>query len=125
MGGFAAINIGAALKADLVLAFAPQTCLNPEFLTTINDRRWQWKTREMEGIGYDRRDLTEILSVDRPKETHVYFDPTLDMDKQHARRISDYGGVILHEVEGGHLVAKVIAKAGIITQKLTTFVSIK
>ncbi len=44
MGGFSAILFGRFLRADAVIAFAPQTCIEPTLTDAIGDFRWrQWQ----------------------------------------------------------------------------------
>ena len=40
MGGFGALMFGSLLQADAVLAFCPQTVIDPVVTESIGDRRW-------------------------------------------------------------------------------------
>lgn len=44
MGGFAALLFGGMVEADAVLAFSPQTCIDPVHTDALGDTRWrQWQ----------------------------------------------------------------------------------
>ncbi|MBW8299746.1 MAG: hypothetical protein K0M60_09105 [Hydrogenophaga sp.] len=123
MGGFAAMKLGSDISADLVLAFAPQTCLQPAWRERALDRRWSWKMSEIANIGYNGLDVRNAYLSSAPASTILFYDASLYVDRQHARHIEDLPGVELIAVEGGHHVATPLAKAGEITRRLKQFES--
>lgn len=121
MGGFAAMKIGSDLSADLVLAFAPQTCLIPAWRERAIDQRWPLKMSEIEVIGYDGLDIRTAYLLNAPKSTVIFYDQSLHVDRQHANHVAGLSGVELAVTQGGHHVATPLAKLGEITRRLLTF----
>jgi hypothetical protein len=105
-GGYAALVFGSLLGADTVLAFSPQTVLDPDLLLAMDDDRWDKPLRELMAAGkLDPAwlDLKEALPCARAPETRceVHFDRTLDADRLHAERIAGPQGIELFPREGG------------------------
>lgn len=121
MGGFAAMKLGSDLSADLVLAFAPQTCLVPAWRERAIDQRWPLKMSEIASIGYDGLDIRTAYLLNAPRSTVVFYDATFHVDRQHANHVAGLSGVELVETQGGHHVATPLARLGEITRRLLSF----
>jgi len=121
MGGFAAMKMGSDLGANLVLAFSPQTCLDATWRGKALDARWPWKMTEIAEIGYGGLDLRHSYAARSPSSTVLFYDPSMHVDRMHARHLAGLPGVELAEVAGGHHVATPLAKAGEITRRLKDF----
>jgi hypothetical protein len=91
-GGYAALLFGTLLQADLVLAFAPQTVIDREWLSTIGDDRWDHSLDLLERHGGpDRRyvDLAEALPRDGRGKTEyrIHYNAASPADESHALRL--------------------------------------
>lgn len=117
-GGYAALLFGALLQADVVLAFSPQTVIDPRVLTEMDDQRWKEPLEELEREGkLDARwvDLRDVLPAARTEATRleVHYDATFALDRLHAERIAPIDGVHLYPREGGgHNVPKAMRESG-------------
>jgi hypothetical protein len=112
MGGYAAILFGSLLRADMAIAFAPQTVLDRGVLEAIGDHRWD---RDLDRVsargGLDPRwlDLRRALPRSRAGQTRyeVLYDPQLDLDRAHCELLEGVPGVHLMPREGGgHSIAR-------------------
>lgn len=124
MGGYAALLFGALLGADTVLAFCPQTIIDPRRLEEMEDLRWTEYLGQLLDAGHlEPRwlDLRTQLPTSRRAKTHfdVFFDPASRLDLQHAERISGIEGVELHRYRGGeHLITRTMRDSGELTRVL-------
>ena len=117
MGGFAALMFGALLRADRVIAFTPQTFVDPLRKLRHNDRRWWRQMLPMyarHGLMRWSYDLRNPLAASaRPAKATVYYGTALALDRQHAERIGDSPGVTLAPIEGeGHDAVKHLRDKG-------------
>jgi len=110
-GGYAALVFGTLLGADVVLAFAPQTNLDPAVLSRWGDHRWDERLLPLVKEGaLDERwvDLGSALPGARVADTRyqVYFDDSLAVDRQHAESLLGLPGLRLYRFGRGahHLV---------------------
>ncbi|MHB8234605.1 MAG: hypothetical protein ACYDHT_08125 [Solirubrobacteraceae bacterium] len=99
-GGYAALVFGALLEADTVLAFAPQTTLDPDAMLALGDRRWEAHLRGLLASGrMDERwlDLRSALPAVLQERTRaqIYFNERLEVDRLHAERLAGVPGVRL------------------------------
>lgn len=118
-GGYAALVFGTLLDADKVLCFAPQTTIDPDTLSGMNDQRWTSKLRSLEAAGVldpEWTDLRRALS-----EVHcgtntrydIYFDESFRADRLHAERLAGIDGVQLHGLQGArHAIAHAMRATG-------------
>lgn len=118
-GGFAALLFGVWCGAHEVLAFSPQTFIDPEQRQAHGDDRWAPQITDLYTAlpGRDATlDLHEIIASAPalPRmQVHVSNDDVLDL--VHARRIADIPGVELTEHErGGHRLVKTLRDRGIL-----------
>jgi len=99
-GGYAAILFSALVAVHKVIAFAPQTFIDPEERAAHGDTRWAPATaalREAGGPGTryaDLRLLLERLPADRPA-IDIHYSNQSDLDVLHARRLAAVPGVQL------------------------------
>jgi pimeloyl-ACP methyl ester carboxylesterase len=99
-GGYAALAFGALLRADLVLAFSPQTILDRGWLDEVGDDRWPGHFKSLAVLGGpDPRwvDLREALAREQPRGTvyEVHYPSPYEPDTRHAERLAGVPGVKL------------------------------
>jgi hypothetical protein len=117
-GGYAALLFGTLLGADVVVAFSPQTVVDPEIMADMDDHRYDDPLVGLAARGrLDERwtDLRAALPPVRSSGTlyELHFDPSSRPDRLHAERLADLPGVRLHRHDGaGHNIPKVLREAG-------------
>ncbi len=117
-GGYAALAFGTLLGADAVLAFAPQTVLEPDVLAAMGDRRWNAYLDPLVASGHlDPRfsDLRAALPQARIADTRyeVFFDHALRTDRLHAERLAGVDGVRLYRfADSGHYLVRALRESG-------------
>jgi pimeloyl-ACP methyl ester carboxylesterase len=118
MGGYAALVFGTLLGANTVLAFGPQTVLDPDALLAMQDHRWEDLLGELRAAGaLDAHwtDLRRALPGQRRGRIRyeLYFDDSLRPERLHAERLLGIEGVRLYRFgRGGHEVARSLREAG-------------
>jgi hypothetical protein len=118
VGGYAALLFGHLLCADSVHAFAPQTCLQPDYVRRHRrldspekldayDRLWASRHAE-----WDWFDLNEVLEEHNGRTTYfVHHCADSEPDRHAAEWIAGRRGVSLHGYPcDGHSVARHIAR---------------
>lgn len=104
MGGYAALVFGAIIDADRVIAFSPQTRIDPAFRKRIGDARWQ---RDLGPLARDHD--TEAWAVARvwegraasPPPADIYVGADCAQDVAHGVELGDgFANVRLIEVAG-------------------------
>ncbi len=122
MGGYAAILFGAMLKADKVIAFAPQTFIDKINRLKYYDRRWSEEINKLHAFPARRKeyfDLKKYLAQVKDFKTEIalYYASSDRLDKKHAERLSHLPQVKLHpQANGGHEVVKHIRDSGELDQ---------
>jgi hypothetical protein len=117
-GGYAALLFGTLLGADVVVAFSPQTVIDPDAMAAMDDHRYDDPLVGLAAAGrLDERwtDLREALPPARSADTlyELHFDPSSRPDRLHAERLAELPGVRLHRHEGaGHNIPKVLREEG-------------
>jgi hypothetical protein len=105
-GGYGALKFGAALSADLAIAFSPQWSIDPKDVKPFDGRFCYWH----DGVS---RNGEAIESADLCPRNLVVADPAQPEDSEHARRISALGPVdIVPAPFSGHETIRVIAEGG-------------
>jgi hypothetical protein len=123
-GGYGALAFGALLGADCVLAFAPQTIIDPGALKAMGDDRWIDQLLALERAGaldHDWLDLRTALPSARRRATRyqVYFDTSLRVDRLHAENLRDVDGVRLYRFgHGGHYLVNKMRDSGALERVL-------
>ena len=127
-GGFAAILFGTQCGVDEVLAFSPQTFIDPDNRKHAGDSRWQEQidALQLALMGQSPTlDLLDILpaTIERTRyRVHVSTDDTLDL--LHARRIAGRGGVeVIEHERGGHRLVKTLRDRGLLQPMLVDALS--
>jgi hypothetical protein len=123
MGGFAALMFGALLGADRVIAFAPQSFIDPFRKASYRDRRW-WRelisTYLRHGClrwSYDVRN--SLSAAKHPMQITIFYGAESSLDRIHAERLSNFPGVSVLPVEGaGHDVVRHLRASGRLTKIL-------
>ena len=116
-GGYAALLFGSWCRADVVLAFSPQTFIDPANRQHANDSRWLPQIDSLYAALNDRPavlDLRDVLPRDESRtkfQVHVSSDDLLDL--VHSRRVADLANVqIIEHVQGGHRLVKTLRDRG-------------
>lgn len=94
MGGYAALKYGGLLKAQQILAFAPQTALSHQTLSAMGDYRWEeYLPRVRHELGdTDRLDLT--AEPDNRGISIFVAQHGCAFDMEHANRLSASGEIV-------------------------------
>jgi tetratricopeptide (TPR) repeat protein len=88
-GGYGALKFGAALKADLAIAFSPQWSINPRDVSTFDQRFTSWYDATL-------RNGERIEQDELARRNFVFFDRAFPPDRGHATPLLAMEGV--HEV---------------------------
>lgn len=122
-GGYAAMLFGSLCGADEILAFSPQTFVDPDLRRHYVDDRW---AEQIDGLYQSMGgrapvlDLLDVLPLSPPSsriQVHVSTDDELDM--AHARRVEGIATVEIHQHErGGHRLVKTLKDRGILQPML-------
>jgi catechol 2,3-dioxygenase-like lactoylglutathione lyase family enzyme len=122
-GGFAALLFGAWCAVDEVVAFSPQTFIDPGNRAAFGDERWPDQIEQLHtAVGssaatFDIRNALPSFSGKTRFQIHVSTDDPLDI--QHAHRVADKGGVeIVEHVDGGHRLVKSLRDRGLLRPML-------
>jgi pimeloyl-ACP methyl ester carboxylesterase len=118
-GGFAALQFGTWCRADEVIAFSPQTFIDPENRSRFGDARWPEQIDALHNaatsrsVTFDLLDVLGPLARERRFQVHVSTDDALDII--HANRISKFSGVeIVDHQHGGHRLVKTLRDRGLL-----------
>lgn len=120
-GGYAALAFAPPLAARRVLAFAPQTTIDPSLLRSIGETRWLKML--------DRRRPTDLLDVvpaleaaPPPGGCDIIVGRRVPHDLVYAKRLAHIPGVAIHIVRGGHNTAMHLRERGALARVLRAFV---
>jgi hypothetical protein len=124
-GGYAALLFGHLLGVDEVLAFAPQTFLDPALRDRHGEDRHLWAYKPLlESGSLDPRyaDLRSVLAQGEGSGTtffHIHYARVARLDTAHASHLGDLDRVTLHRHEwGGHHVVKALRNRGLLQELL-------
>jgi hypothetical protein len=123
-GGYAALLFGTLLGADLVLAFAPQTTIDPKILGEMGDHRWDEMLAPLIKHGALEphwTDLRAALPGARLADTRykIFFDEHTTHDRLHAERLSGLEGARLYRFgRGGHVLVRHLRDVGALDRLL-------
>lgn len=123
-GGFAALLFGYLLKVDLVLSFAPQTCIDTHTCFVLGDNRYRKQIIKLYQYPHGQHkyyNLSKLFKSDHDLQTqfHIYFDQNCGLDVRHANTLKNHPNVELHPYqEGGHGMIKILKETGELKQIL-------
>jgi pimeloyl-ACP methyl ester carboxylesterase len=129
-GGYAALVFGTLLRADLVVAFAPQTMLDRDWLASIGDERWYRRLSRLDELGGPNArflDLAVALPRERRGETtyEVHYPASHEGDEHHALRLEGVPGVRLcPHARSDHKFVRKLRDSGELEQVLRIAVGI-
>ncbi len=118
------LSADSSTLAETVLAFSPQTVLDPVMLGAIGDHRWDVWISEMVAAGaLDGKwsDLRSALPGARHGEIRyeVYFGDQDPLDRLHAERLGDVAGTRLYRMaEAHHHVVRKMRDSGALEKVL-------
>jgi len=119
MGGHGALLYACLLQADHCLSIAPQINIHSDFLLPNQDLRWEAKMTEINMIGYDDLDLSDLVRRSPPGEALIYYHSAHSLDETHAKTLTGLRNIVVQDVGiGEHEVAYALAKQGTITRIL-------
>lgn len=117
MGGFAALCFAGLVPGARVLAFSPQSTLNRDIAPF--ERRYPYPYRKFDWQSPEYLDAADHVGA--IASGHIFYDPRVPQDKQHAERLRTPA---LEEVRlpfAGHTLIRVIVKAGALEHLLSTY----
>lgn len=105
-GGYAALLFGSLLRPQAVVAFSPQTFVDPENRRRLNDDRWPAQMKRLHGSGRMSAEHADLLTflMDRPAaatRSRVLYAQDDPLDALHARRLAAVPGIELEPHASG------------------------
>jgi pimeloyl-ACP methyl ester carboxylesterase len=82
MGGFGALLYGSLLQADAVIAFCPQTAIDPAITSAMGDRRWSNYQTNIPDYPYG-----DISRLPQPRNVTVCYGSNDSLDVAHVDRL--------------------------------------
>lgn len=129
MGGYAALLFGNMIRADLCLAFSPQTFIDQKNRTIRRDRRHvEDKDRVCAETSHpELLDLKKYLENSHNAKTCniIFFDDQLRMDRIHASRMSTVDSFHLFTTKGLHNPGKYLNQEGILDRLFEQILTLK
>jgi len=109
MGGFAAMAFADAIPGASVIAFNPQSTLDPNLVP--------WESRYQEGRIQDwSGDFADArVGAAKAKSVYVAYDPFFELDRKHIERLEQENLISLKMPLVGHVVATYMSEAGILS----------
>ncbi|AZV76752.1 hypothetical protein EBB79_01815 [Parasedimentitalea marina] len=117
MGGFAALCFAGLVPKARVLAFSPQSTLNRDIAPF--EKRYPYPHRKFDWVSPDYLDASQ--HVGDISSGHIFFDPKVREDKLHADRLISPSLTQVRIPFAGHMLIRVIVKAGALEHLLTTY----
>ncbi len=114
MGGFAALNLQSIVPGADVIAFSPQSTLNPE-IAPFEDR-YPWPLRKFDWESPEFLDAADY--VGRARRAWVLFDPMVPEDQAHAARLALAGAEEVACPLMGHQLPNALKRAGVLDLSL-------
>jgi len=119
MGGFAALCFAGLVPGARVLAFSPQSTLNRRIAPF--ERRYPYPFRKFDWESPDYLDAAK--HVDAISGGHVFYDPKVPEDHQHAKRLLRGNLKGIRVPHAGHTLIRIVVKAGALEHLLETYPS--
>lgn len=110
MGGYAACAFAPLFPKSIVIAFSPQSTLDPKL--TPWDSRYQM-ARNLDWAG---KFGDAALAVSAASQAFIFFDPHHDEDRQHAQRLLAAGGRPIHTRRAAHMSAQFLGQIGLLSK---------
>ncbi|WP_226702105.1 alpha/beta fold hydrolase [Microbulbifer elongatus] len=118
MGGYAAMMFSELLGTGSVVAFAPQTFIEPQLRDSHGDSRWSaqltkvYRSVSAKDFIFDLRQL--MMKKSRPgRNVSIYVSSDDRLDMAHAKYLDGVEGVFVHTISGGgHDVVKLLKQRG-------------
>lgn len=109
MGGFAAMTFADAIPGASVIAFNPQSTLNPRLVP--------WETRYQEGRSQDwSGDFADArIGASKAKSVFVAYDPLFDLDSKHVARLEQANLIPFKMPLVGHVIAGYMNEVGVLS----------
>jgi pimeloyl-ACP methyl ester carboxylesterase len=82
MGGFGALLYGSLLQADAVIAFCPQTAIDPAITAAMGDRRWSNYQTNISDYPYG-----DISRLAQPRNVTICYGSNDSLDVAHVNRL--------------------------------------
>lgn len=109
MGGFAAMAFADAIPGASVIAFNPQSTLNPRLVP--------WETRYQEGLRQDwSGDFADArIGASKAKSVFVAFDPLFELDRKHVARLDQANLIPFKMPLVGHAIGMYMGEVGVLS----------
>lgn len=117
MGGFAALCFAGLVPGARVLAFSPQSTLNRDIAPFEKRYPYPYRKFDWQSPAY----LDAAAHVGAIASGHLFFDPRVAEDKQHAGRLRSPTLTQVRIPFAGHTLIRVIVKAGAFDHLLATY----
>ena len=98
MGGYAAILHGILLGADTVLAFTPQTFINPEKRTVAGDMRWYTRLKPVWEYAPDHEWFDLSTMKNKGTNIQIFYSTSHHLDTLHAKNVAHLATLNDYEV---------------------------
>lgn len=117
MGGYAAILFGILTKADRVIAFAPQTFIDPQMRKAHGDDRWEAELGAIPREAMPYPDLLPLAEANPAVKISIYYCTGDRLDTLHAERLRHLPNVTIHTLASDdHNVARALKQLGLLAQ---------
>ncbi len=117
MGAFAALCFAGLVPGARVLAFSPQSTLNRDIAPF--EKRYPYPYRKFDWHSPEYLDAAQHVSS--ISSGHVFFDPKVAEDRQHAERLRTPALSEVRIPYAGHTLVRVVVKAGALEHLLSTY----
>jgi len=125
MGGFGAIAHGVLAGARVILAFGPQTFVDPLNRAKHGDSRWTTEMASIPPLLEPRFQDMKVLinSTNYSGAIHLYYPTDHRLDQVHAVHLGSCRQVVLHKSgNGGHRMVQKMKSAGQLYRILRNFI---
>ncbi|WP_317215717.1 hypothetical protein [Gluconobacter sp. GP1] len=110
MGGYAALTFSQAVPGSTVIAFNPQSSLDPNIIPWDTRHTQAWK-QDWTGDFSDARDGAKLA-----RKVYIAYDPFDQIDNLHVARLHSENLILLKFFCVGHVVAEWMRQAGILEE---------
>lgn len=117
MGGFAALCYAGLVPGSRVLAFSPQSTLNRQIAPFERRYPYPYRKFDWESPAY----LDAANHVGQIASGHIFYDPKVSEDKQHAQRLGTPNLKDFAIPYAGHTLIRVLVKSGAFDHLLATY----